>query len=64
MALRMHFGSFGSLCAPVLGLIVSLGIDVELGQEVLDISLILDGNNFSLEVLGQGQLLVAVSLSW
>ena len=43
MALGMNFDSFGSLCAHVPGLLVSLGIDVELGQEGLDIALILDG---------------------
>ena len=42
IALGVHFDSFGSLCAPVLGLIVSLGIDVELVQEGLDVTLILD----------------------
>ena len=43
MALVMQFDSFGSLCAPVLRLLFSLGIGVEFGQEGLDISLILDG---------------------
>ena len=43
MALGVHFGSFVSLCAPVLGLLFSLGIYVELVQEGLDITLILDG---------------------
>ena len=42
MALGMHFESFCSLCDPVLGLLISLGIDVELEQEGLDISFILD----------------------
>ena len=28
----MYFDIFGSLCAPVPGLLVSLGIDVELGH--------------------------------
>ena len=42
IALGMHFGSFGSICAPVPDLLVSLGIDVELLQEGLDIALILD----------------------
>ena len=37
MALGMNFDSFGSLCAPVLDLLVSLGIDVELGEEILNI---------------------------
>ena len=43
MALVAIFVSFGSLCAPVPCLLVSLGTDVELGQVVLDIALILDG---------------------
>ena len=64
MALGIHFGNFGILRAPVPGLLVSLGIYVELGQEGLDINLILDDQNSSLEVLCGGQILVAVSLSW
>ena len=64
MALGIHFDSFGGLCALVPGPIVSLGIDVELGQEGLEIALIFDVYKFSLEVLGEGQLLVAVSLTW
>ena len=43
MPLKIHFDSFGNLCAPVKGLLVSLGIYVEFGQEGLDIALILDG---------------------
>ena len=42
MALGIHFDSFGSICAPVPGLLVSLGIDVELEQDGLDIVLIID----------------------
>ena len=64
MALGMHFGSFGSLCAPVLGLIVSLGIDVELGQEGLDKTLVLDVKKDILEVLSEGKLIVDVSFTW
>ena len=60
----MHFEKFGSLCAPVSGLLVSIGIYVELGQEVSDIALVLYGYKASLEVLGEGRLLVAVSLAW
>ena len=40
--LGVHYESFGSLCAPIPGLLISLGIDVELGQEGLDAVLILD----------------------
>ena len=43
MSLGMHFDSFGSLCALVLGLLVYLGIYVELVQEGLDVSLVLYG---------------------
>ena len=64
MALGAHFDSLGSLCAPVPVLFVSLGINVELIQEFLDIALILDFYKASLEVLGEGRLLVAVSLAW
>ena len=41
MSLGMHFDSFGSLCALVPGLLVYLGIYVELVQEVFYIALIL-----------------------
>ena len=51
MNLGMHFDNCGSLCAPVPGLLVSLGIYVELGQEVLDITLVIDGHKASLEVI-------------
>ena len=43
MDLGMHFVSFVSLYDPVPGLLVSMGIGVELGQEGLDIALIIDG---------------------
>ena len=58
----MNFGNCGSLRAPVLGLLVSLGMDVELGQEGLDIALVLDEQKDVLEVLSEDQLLVDVSL--
>ena len=64
MDLEIQFDSFGSICAPVLGIFVSLGNYVELGQENSDISLILDCYKASLEVLGEGQLLVDISLTW
>ena len=48
MALGMKFGSFCSICAPVPGLLISLGIDIEMGQEGLGIALILDGYKASL----------------
>ena len=37
------FDSFGGIYDPVLGLLISLGFDVELVQEGLNIVLILDG---------------------
>ena len=61
MTLGVKFDNFCILCAPALGLLVSLGIYVELGQEGLFIALILDSYTASLEVIGEGQLLVAVS---
>ena len=60
MALGVHFENCGSLCALVLGLLVYLGIDVELVQEGLDLTLALGEIKNSLEVLIEGQLLVAV----
>ena len=41
-----------------------MGIGFKLVQEVLDIVYILDGYKSSLEVLGEVQLLVDVSLAW
>ena len=64
MALGMHFDCFGILCTPVPGLLICMGINVELGQEGLDIALILGGYKASLEVLGEGHILVTVSLAW
>ena len=64
MALGIQFDSFGNLCAPVPGLLVSLIINDEFGQEGLDITLVFDGQNYSLGFLNEGQLLVAVSLAW
>ena len=60
----MQFDNCGSLCASVMGLLVSTGIDVELVNTGLEITLVFDGHKASLEVLIEGQLLVAVSLGW
>ena len=60
----MHFEHFGSLGAPVPGLLVSLGIHVELGKKGLDINLILDGHRTRIIVFSEGQILVDVSLNW
>ena len=60
----MNFESFGSLCSSFLGLLISLGIDVELGQEILDITLLLNNHKSGLEFLIESPLLVAISLAW
>ena len=60
----MHFEYFGSLRAPVPGLLFSLGIDFKLVQEGLDITLVLDGQKDNLEELSERHILVAVSLTW
>ena len=52
IALGVQFDSFVILYAPFPGLLVSLGIDVELLQEGLDVALLLNGKKASLEVLG------------
>ena len=51
-ALGVHFDRFGSLCAPVPGLLVSLVIDVELVQEGLHVIFILGGNEAGFKILG------------
>ena len=52
VALGTHFDNCGSICAPVWGILVSLGIDVELGQKAWTslwslISRMLDLNYFA-----------------
>ena len=64
MALGIHFDSFDSLSVPVPSPLGSLDIDVELIQEVLDIALVIDGYKTSIEVLGEGRIIVVVSLAW
>ena len=64
LAMGMYFGNCGSLCDPFPGIIVYVGIYVELGQKGLDITLNLYGHKTSLEVLSKGNLLVYVSLTW
>ena len=51
VAFMVHFDSWGSLRAPVPGLLVFLGIYFQLGQEGLDITLVLDLQKAGLEVL-------------
>ena len=62
--LGIQFDKCGSIRSFVPGLLVSLGIDVEMGQEGLDIALVLDGQNSSSEVFSEGRILVSVSLAW
>ena len=64
MDLGMHVDSCGILHAPVLGPLIYLGIYVELGEEGLDITLVLDGQKDNLEELSERHILVAVSLTW
>ena len=51
VALVIHFENWGCLHSPAPVLLISLVIIVELGQEGLDIILVLDGHKASLEVL-------------
>ena len=60
MSMGMNLDCFGSIHAPVPGLITSLVIFVELGHEGLNITLVFDGLEASVEVLSQGQLLIDV----
>ena len=64
MNLGVHFDNFGSLYASVPGLLISLGMYVELGKKILEITLVLDGQKASFEVLSGGQILVALYLAW
>ena len=59
----MHFDKLGHLCAPLSGLLVSLGIDVELGQEGLHIVCIRDGYAAGFKILVEIYLPL-VSLTW
>ena len=63
LAMGMYFGNCGSLCDPFPGILVYVGIYVELGQKGLDITLVLGGHKSSLEVLSEAQLIVDVSLT-
>ena len=59
----MHFDNCGNLCAPVTFIKFPLGIYVELGQEGLEITFVLDKQNSRIEVFSEGQFLVAVSFA-
>ena len=54
------FGCCDIIFAPVTGLLVYLEIQVELVHEVLDIILVLDGQEDRLEALIQGPIIVAL----
>ena len=60
MYMGMNLDCCDSIHAPVPNLLVSLGIYVDLGHEVLDITLVLDGQDNSLEGLSQGRLTIDV----
>ena len=60
MAVGMKFHCCGSLRAPVPELFFNLGIQVELGHEALGIILVIDGQEASLELLSQGQILISI----
>ena len=47
----MYFERFGCICYPVPGLLIYLGINVELGQEGFHVALILDGHDASFKIL-------------
>ena len=64
LALGMFFDNCGSLCAPVSGLIFSLGNGVESGQEVLYIYLVLDVHKASLELLSEVKLIADAYMAW
>ena len=64
MSLGMYVESCGSLHVPLPGLLFYLIIYVELGQEGLEITLVLDEHKSSLEVLSEGHILVDISLAW
>ena len=49
----MQYDSFGCLYAPVLGLLVSLYIDVEIGQEGLHAALIIYGYEDGFKILSE-----------
>ena len=59
----MHFDRFGRLCTSVLTLLVSLDIDIEIGQEVLHVDLFLDDHKAGFKILGEIYLLL-VYLAW
>ena len=54
MAAGIKFDCCGSICAPVSGVLVSMGIYFELGHQGLYIVLILDSQETSLEFLNRG----------
>ena len=51
MTMGIHFDSHGSIQAPVPGLLVYLGIYVELEQEGLNVALVLDAHEDGFKIL-------------
>ena len=64
MALGMNFDNCSSLHDLVPGLKFSMRIYVELEQEGLDTTLVLDGQKARLEIIREGKNLVYVSFNW
>ena len=64
VALGIHIEKLSSLCAPVPVLFFSLFKYVKLVQEGLDTTFVLDTQKYILEVLSEGNIVVAVSLAW
>ena len=48
----MYFERFGRPYAPLMGLLFLMITDVELGQELLHVILILDGHDVGFKILG------------
>ena len=62
VTLGMYFSNYGSIHNPVPGLIISMGIYVELVQECLYISLVIYIQKAIIKVLSEVQILVNVSI--
>ena len=60
MSMEMTYGYFGSAHAPVPALLVTLGIYVDMVNEGQDIIFVLDGQEYILEFLSQGHIIVGL----
>ena len=60
MDVRLRFDCWSSLHTPVMGILVSPGIKVELGDEGLEVILSLNVQYAILEVLSQVNIIVAI----